>query len=153
MFPRVDAAFETCRNHLDKTGTWQTEIEQIFVGYLLAIIHAEFEMAVVSAVKSRCWVEHDTTLTSYLASAIGRLVKKIAIGDLTGVLGSFGSVCKEDFSGQVINTRNHAAYDNIIVARQSVAHASGTNMTFDELATTYSDALVVLTTFTRSLNL
>lgn len=152
MFPRVATTFITCNDHLDASGARGTEIEQIFVGYLLTIIHSEFEQAIVGAVKARCDVAADERLTAFMQWAADRLVRKIAISDLTGVLSRFHDQCHDNFANLIINTVHHLAYDSIVSNRQLVAHAAGTNMTIAELEVAYGDSLAVLIGFAISLH-
>ena len=151
MFPRIDEALRASREHLDATATRGTEIEPVFVGYALTVIHAEFEQHIVAIVASRCHVEGDARLTAYMANAVQRLVKKIAISDLAGVLGAFHDECKQRFSDDVINTQHHTSYDNIITNRQNLAHRQGTNLTFAELESAYAASLTVLEAFGTAL--
>lgn len=152
MFARVDAALSVCGAHLDATGARGTEIEAILVGYLLTVIHAEFEQHVVQTVVARCRTSHDVRRSSFTEYAARRLVKKFAISDLTGTLNSFDRECKRRFSKEVMDTPHHVAYDNIEANRQLLAHSSGINMTFDELVRHYETSLPVLAAFSRALN-
>lgn len=153
MFPRIDATFRSCRQHLDTTGTRGTEIETIIVGYMLTIIHSEFEQYIVSLVCARCSVPDDPRLSSFAGYAAKRLVKKIALSELTSTLNTFHADCKKQFSDGVLNTQHHLAYDNIETNRQMLAHSSGINMTFAELEAAYNLSLIVLTAFAEALTL
>lgn len=151
MFPRIEAAFDVCRRHLDSSRAWGTEIEAIFVGYLLITIHAQFEMEIANIVKRRCVVNGDPHLTAFSGYAVGRLVRKIALSDLTAILNSFSADCKSQFSDRILNSTHHVAYDNIVTNRQSVAHGVGQQMSMIELERAYPISLDVLKEFEAAL--
>lgn len=151
--PRVDAAMRVCRGHLDSTRSRNTEIDQILVGYVLTIVHAEWEQWLQAAVEARTVVHGDPHLAGFARYSVGRLFRKFKISDLSGLLGAFDDGCKSHFMSQVENTPAHTAYDNIERNRQLVAHQKGTGMTFAELERTYLSALPVLESFEDALNI
>lgn len=151
MFPRVDDAFATSNSILDASEARDTEAEQIFVGYLLAIIHSEFEQALLTSIADRCLVESDPHLTAFARYSIGRVAKKFAISDLAGYLGAFDDKCKRLFHERVLNTEYHSAYDNIETNRQLLSHGKGSNLTWAELEETYPRSLEILVAFNHAL--
>lgn len=153
MFPRVESLVQACTKHLVATNSRGTEIESIFAGHLLVVIHSEFEQHILALVRSRCLVASDPRLSSFIQYATGRIVKTIALSDLTGTLNAFHADCKRNFSDAVLDTEYHIAYDNIETNRQLIAHSSSINMTFDDVVAGYRRSLAVLDAFERALML
>jgi hypothetical protein len=153
MFPRVESLIQACKAHLETTNSRGTEIESIFAGHLLVVIHSEFEQHILGLVRSRCLVASDPRLSSLMQYATGRLVRKITLSDLTSTLNTFHAECKQRFSDEVLDTEYHVSYDNIETNRQLIAHSSGINMTFDDVIAGYRRSLAVLDAFERALKL
>lgn len=150
-FVRVESAFAACRDHLDATDTFNSEVESFLVSYLLIAIRAEFEQHVTSLLRRRTAVDTDDHLTAWGAYSVGRLARKITVGDLSGLLAAFSQTCKDRFSDSVTNTVHHLAYDSIVNNRQLVAHAAGGGMTLGELETAFRDACQILEQFEGAL--
>lgn len=81
---------------------------------------------------------------NFVRAAVSRVVRSIKCHEIAGILGWFGEDCKTGFQKAVNNTPAQAAYDNIIVNRQHVAHAGGTNMTLAEVEKAFADSPEVL---------
>lgn len=151
-FVRVDAALAECHRHLDETGTRNSQIESYLVSYLVTVIHAEFEQGIQLIMKRRTTVQADDHLSAWGEYTVGRLARKVSIGDLAGLLRAFDESCKEHFSSAVVDTQHHVAYDNIETNRQAVAHSVGTSMTLAELEDAYANACHVLDAFEAALS-
>jgi hypothetical protein len=130
---RIADAMDACRNHLDATGARNTEVESFLVGFLLVMICSEYEIAIKAMVSKRAEKCGDGDVHGFVREHIGKIVRGIKVSDLTGVVGSFSSAAKEHFQKAVINQQPHVSYDNIMTNRHSVAHRSGSQVTFSEL--------------------
>lgn len=143
-FQRVEDAIRICRGHLDSTESRNTEIETYLVGYILAVIYAEYEKWLREAIATRAAGVGDAAILAFVRAAAARVLRSIKCHEIAGILGWFGEDCKTTFQKAVNNTPAQAAYDNIIVNRMSVAHASGTNMTLGEVEQAFTDSQEVL---------
>jgi hypothetical protein len=150
VFVRVDSAIERCREHLDATGARNTEVETFLVGYLVTIIHAEFEQHVSELLRERTR-SSDPHLTAWGAYATGRIAKKFSVSDLSGYLRAFDESCRMMFANAIHDTPEHLAYDRIESTRQLVAHARDTSLTFDDVEQSYREACAVLDAFAKAL--
>ena len=142
-FPRIENAIQTCATHLDATGTRNTEIEGVLVGYLLTITYAEYEGAVRKIVAARGDLHNDERLSAFMTYAAERLIRSIAIGEIGGLLKRFDVVCHQAFQSKIANTPSHTAFDNLLSNRQDVAHRLGANITLAEFQRFYQDSLPV----------
>lgn len=152
-FKRIDAAVATCKSHIDATGARGTEIESFLVSYLLVTIAADFEIRLEAIVSKRAERTADPHIQSFVRVAAGRIIRGIKISEITGVLGHFGSDCKESFSKEIADTLPHTCYDNILANRHMVAHQTGPNMTFAELETALPESKKVLDAVASALGL
>ena len=153
-YQRVDQALSACQAHLDSTESRNTEIEAYLVGYLLVTIYSAYEERVRELLLARiARITEDAAVSSFVDSAYARIVRGIRCSDLAGVLGHFGALLKKAFQDNVNNTAAQVAYDNIINNRHSLAHRSGTNMTFAEVQKDYVASQSVLENLGTSLGL
>jgi hypothetical protein len=152
-FGTLDSAIKRCEEHLDKTATRNTEIENYFVQYLLIRICAEYENRVKALFHRRCSRTADAQLKSFAQQTAVYICKRFSIRDITSMLGKFGSDYKHNFHSQVMSGVAHLAWDNIYTNRRAVAHEAGTQMSFGDLKTAYSDSLRVLDALVNALSL
>jgi hypothetical protein len=146
-FVRVESALEASKALLTAADAYNTEAESYLVGYLLIVVHSEFEQWIAGTLRARVAVANDPHLTAWGEHSIARLAKKISVSDLSGVLGKFDEGCKQSFQGAVLNTVHHLAYDNLESNRQLVAHASGTGLTLADVEAAFRSATQVLDRF------
>lgn len=142
-FPRVENALELCANHLDHTGTRNTPVEAVLVGYLLTITYAEYERAVRQLVSERGDLHGDHHLSAFMSWASERLIRSIAIGEIARVLGRFDDACLAAFKFSVHDTPIQVAFDNIVNNRHDVAHRLGARITLAEFETNYRASLPI----------
>ncbi len=153
MFTRSTADLASCAQHLEDTGSVGTPIEKILVGYVLTVIHAEFEQAIRGAVRERCAVEGDPHLTAFTGNAATRVIRSIRISELSGALGLFDASCKESFQAAVNGSQAETYYGNIESNRQLLAHESGSMATMTEVREWFEAAGTVVTVFREVLGL
>ena len=132
-FTQLDNAMDVCKQHLDNTGARGTEIENYLVGYLLVNICSEFEIRLKKLVEIRAARSGDKHLHNFVMYASSRVIRSIKVGEIAGYLGGFGADWKTSFHDSVLDTPSHVGYDNIMTNRISVAHLTGTLMTFADL--------------------
>lgn len=150
---RVDAAFETCEQHLRATNSFGTEVEAILTSYVTALTYAAFEVEVKRIIAQRGAGDgKDSGAKSFSTYAASRLLRSIKVSELAGAAGWFDPVYKRRF-GELLPREAIDAWDTIIANRHGFAHdADGTveavvsNLTFRELQLLYPRALEVLAT-------
>jgi hypothetical protein len=153
QFTDLDFVIKRCEEHLDNTGSRNSEIENYFVQYLLVRICAEYEARVSILVQRRCSRSKDKHLRAFAQKTATYICKRFDIGDISDILARFGSDYKDAFRGQVVNQTPHVAWDNIYTNRHAVAHKLGTPMSLGDLKRDYAESLKVLDALVAALNL
>lgn len=152
-FGSIDYQMLSCKNHLDATNTWATEIELFLVQYLLVRICAELEDRVPVLFERRCSRGTDAQLTQFAIKTVHYVTKRFAIQDLGIVLKRFDDGYHKHFNKAVIANNSHLAWDSIYNNRHAVAHGAGIQMTFNDLSKAYGDCLSVLDALVGALGL
>lgn len=157
-FGSLDYVFQQCEQHLDAANMRNTEIESYFVQYLLVRICAEFEARVTILIHRRCSRTNDTHLMSFAQKTAAYIYKRFDISDIKKILERFGNDYKQAFDSQVMggsptSIAPHVAWNNIYTNRHTVAHMTGTQMSFGDLKNNYRDSLVVLDALVSALDL
>jgi hypothetical protein len=147
---RVEAAFEECERHLDRSNSYGTEVEAIITSYISGVIYSAFEKQARNIVAARGSGDGtDTHLSNFSNVAATRLMRSIRFGDIAGVTGWFHMDCRERFRRSVSSEAQNA-WDTIIINRNNFAHegedagSAVSNLTFHELKRLYPLALQVL---------
>ena len=153
MFDKTRRVLDLCRTHLEDTGTSGTEIESVVVGFALTVVHAEFEMAVKSAIRERCQVSTDPLVRNFTSQAADRLVRSIKVSDLRGILGYFDDTCKTTFNHSIDSTKSESFYTSLESNRQALAHNSTHNATMSDVQQWFPEAQTVLVRFREALGL
>ena len=129
---RTQLSLDNCREHLDKTNSWDTEIESYLTQYVLVIMCSEIQQEIYKVLEYRASKTGDVALKNYAISTCKRVLRSIKKSEVTGFVGYFGETAKE-YLNKNINDKDIAIYDNAVSMRNAVAHQSGTNITFREL--------------------
>jgi len=147
-FSKIESAFNTCKSHLDSLGIADpstAEIEAHIVSALLVLIVSEYEELIEKMFVERAGRSGDMHLAQYVRRTIARKFRSPDLTKITETLGQFGEDYRLHFSDIILNTENHAAWDNIMRGRHAVVHKSGSlNITFRELLSTYPKTKEVL---------
>ena len=154
MFDRLEKEIALYEQHLVNTKTQGSLIEQVFVGYALTLIYAEFERSIKSAINDRCRIESDPPLNNFVESSTERIIRSLKISELSGFLRSFDDKYNDRF--QAAKDKDHqtqVSWDRIIANRHAFAHATPTNMTFTEVQKEFSKAKGVIVAFREALGL
>jgi hypothetical protein len=154
-FGSIDYHMLICKNHLDATNAWATEIELFLVQYLIVRICAELEDRIPILFERRCsrGIETDVQLTQFAIKTIQYVTKRFSIKDLGIVLKRFDDGYHAHFNQQVTGNNSHVAWDSIYNNRHAVAHGAGIQMTFNDLAKAYQDCLPVFDALIQALGL
>jgi hypothetical protein len=152
-FGSIDYRLLSCKNHLDATKSWATEIEMFLVQYLLIYICAELGTRIPQIFERRCARGTDMQLTQFAIKTVQYVTKRFSVDDLGKILKKFDVAYHTHFTGLVISDNSHLAWDSIYSNRQSVAHGQGVQMSFNDLAKAYKDCLPVLDALVTALGL
>jgi hypothetical protein len=141
---RVDLAMDECRSHLDGAKARGTPIEAFLVMHLLVLICSAFEEEIERMVSTRISRSADEAVQSFARSCIAKTFRSLKVTEISGFLGQFGLVCKEEFQRRINGTPAETYFGTIVSNRHQVAHSTGPNVTFDDLTESYEKAHVVL---------
>jgi hypothetical protein len=144
-FPESELTLKACRAHLEKTNTFNTEIESFLVQHLLIVICREYQTNIEVIFEKRARQTEDVEITNFVRSATNQLLRSIKISELKGFIGKFNDQHKERFGKFVeSNGEAKAAYDNIVVNRHAVAHDGRVQLTFTELESSFKKSRGIL---------
>ena len=142
---RVDHAIERCQEHLNNTGAFGTEIENLLTQSLLVLICSEFEQKIERLIQDRCSHIPDEALKEFVGSCVGAVFRSVKSSEISGLLNRFGGEYKERFKDRVdANPRTVTYWNNIVINRHGIAHAEGTNTTFNDAKLFYENGHEVL---------
>lgn len=154
QFGALDYYIKQCEQHLDSTGTRNTEIENYFVQLLLIRICAEYETRIGILIERRCSRMKDARIKDFMKKSAREATKHFRISHISGILDRFGGNYKQEFQNEVSSKPPNVAWDNIYNNRQQVAHTTGIiQMTFTELKTSYTSSLDVFDALVKALEL
>lgn len=155
MFSRLDRLVTTCKQHLIDSNSQGTQIELILVGHILTVIYAEFETVIRSSIKERCVVGTDPQVSSFMQHAVDRIVRSIKVSELSGILGLFSLIYKQDFQRDMKHDNGIAEvyYHNLVSNRQAIAHNAFTNATMRDVEEWLPSGKAVIEAFRRALGL
>jgi hypothetical protein len=153
QFASIDYQIRACKDHLDATQTWTTEVEFILVQYLLIRIVADWELRIPIMFERRCARSADVHLKQFATTSAKYFSKRFAISEMGTNLKRFGADYHQTFHGAVMSTNAHTAWSSIYANRESVAHLGGVQMSFADLMQAYSDALQVFDALVTTLGL
>ena len=152
-FGSIDYRMLSCRNHLDATKAWATEVEFFLVQYLIVRIWAELEDRIPILFERRCSRGADAQLTNFAIKHIKLITRKFSIEDLGNALKRFDAAYHKHFNSTVMTNNSHVAWDSINSNRMAVAHGTGIQMSFNDLMKAYQDCLPVLDALASALGL
>lgn len=152
-FGSIDYRMLSCKNHLDATNSWGTEVEAFLVQYLIVRICAELEARIPLIFERRCGRGTDVQLTQFAVKTVQYVTKRFKVGDLGDLLKRFDHSYHKKFNTAVVSDNSHVAWDSIYNNRHAVAHGAGIQMNFSDLAKAYQDCLPVLDALVTALGL
>ena len=155
MFENIDRELSLCREvaHL-QDDRMAGPLDRILTGYMLTIVHAEFEQAIKNAVKERCLMDVDAYQVAFMETAVERLIRSITISALVGYLGFFDRNCKIRFRGKIpTNCLAEVYYGNLEENRQAMAHQANSEATLRNVEEWLLEARSVVVAFRESLEL
>jgi HEPN superfamily RiboL-PSP-like protein len=151
-FGQLEQEIKQCEQYLDETNSKNTQLENYLVRYLLVRICAEYETRISTLVQRRCSRINDPHVLNFANVSACKATQRFNIGDLTGMLGSFGEDYKQAFQCGVHSQPHHAAWDNIYNNRHTVAHGNGNvMMTFKDLKKDYATSMIVIDKLVQAL--
>ena len=146
LIERIDRLMEVCARHLEATGSYGTEIENMLTSALVVRVYAEFEQQIDAIIAEK-------------RASIGDLAARAAFGDLTRVRGIRFRNLSELFAGlgeqyragwaarQAGNPQAVTAYGLLLEQRHRTAHLEGTAATFQNVRDWYAAGHIVLDFF------
>ena len=148
-FDRIDRALERCEEHCKSAEPMNVEVKSLLTGSILILIYSEFERKIRSLILDRCSSVSDESIRKYIEKSTRKSIK---IGDLSGLLGKFGDLHKQEFQRRLNeNDRVKTMYDSILANRHLVAHGEGSKATMREVKQYYEEGHAVLDYFRDAL--
>jgi hypothetical protein len=149
---RVRVAVETCRVHLDRTNSRNTEIEAYLTAFLLVYTYANLEEAARDLASARARRISDPPARAFATSAWPAVWRGLKVSELGEFLQRLGPSRREGFLAKAMAEGNHVAYGNVLANRHLTAHNLGGNMSFSELETTYAQCFRLIDAFAEGLD-
>ena len=139
----VKRIVELC-DELDDGDPDQRDVKKYLTQFLLIKTCGAYEDEIGRIVYGRMRRSCDKEAASLISSSI-LAYKHLSLDSLKGnVVGRFGKEHKKEFAKRIEGSGAECAYNNIVNARNAVAHGRDTTMTYDELKKTSDDADCVL---------
>lgn len=131
---RTQLSVDSCRQHLDTTETWGSEIESFLTQHILVIMCAEIQQEFYSVLELRANESStsDSELTNFVLTTGKKVLRSIGKGEVAGFVGYFGDDAKRYLNDNV-DEREVTLYNNAVSNRHDVAHSSGSNITLREI--------------------
>jgi len=137
-FARIDRAIAVCQAHLDAVSNAdpdKPELENYLVSGLLILMVSQYEGLIRRLFGDRAALCGDADVCQYVRGLLDREFRSPNLNKITEHLAKLGDSYRQAFSGQVLNTDEHLAWDNVITARHTVVHVTGiASITFSELS-------------------
>lgn len=129
---RSQLAFDNCKEHLDESGAWGTEIESYLTQHVLVIMCADIQQEIYGVLERRAEIAGDKSLKNYAIATCKRVLRSIGKTEVAGFVGYFSAEAKE-YLNDKFNDEEVTIYNNAVSGRHDVAHKTGANITFREL--------------------
>lgn len=127
-------------------------VESHLAEHALITICAAFENEIHDALTKRCAFTGDQARDQFVSGAIQRVVRSIAVSELTGILGGFGEDYKTSYSSWMDdNPQAATAYSNIVTNRNAVAHGGQRQASWRDVYGWWDEALHVVNEFRSTL--
>lgn len=149
---RTQLAFNNCKDHLNVSSAWGSEIEAYLTQHVLVILCADVQQEIYKVVENRADMADDVALKLYAVATCKRVLRSIGKGEVAGFVGYFGSDAK-DYLNHNIDDEDVTIYNNAVSSRHDVTHSSGTNVTFRELEEAISAARKIITVVSNAISL
>ncbi|MBV7545120.1 hypothetical protein KW849_02190 [Pseudomonas sp. PDM26] len=152
MLLRTRSAIDECREHLQDSNAWNTQVESYLTQYILVILCADVQQSINSLIEERISMSAatDEGLRNFAVSTGKKCLRSVGKSEVSGFLGLFGNAVKEYFNSRV-DDRVVTLYNNAVSNRHDVAHNTGSTVTFRELNDIYDAAIVFLGAVSDSL--
>ena len=144
---------DLCKMQLDKTNSWNSDLETHLTKYIIIHICSECELEIKSMLRDRAVKCQDPALSSYLEARTD--IRSLRISDLKGnILDKFGEGYSKIFSEKLneLDERVQSDYSSIVTTRGDAAHGGKINMSFNEVASAYKNVKKLLDLLSNVIN-
>lgn len=149
---RTQLAFDNCKQHLDKTSAWDSEIESYLTQHVLVIMCADVQQEIYKVVEKRVEKADDAALKRFTIATCKRVLRSIGKSEVAGFVGHFGEDAKAHLNQQM-DEAAVTIYNNAVLNRHDVAHSNGSNITFRELEGAISAARTLISVVSDAISL
>lgn len=119
-------------------------LESVVVNYLLTVVYSDLEQAIRGEMVDHSAAGPGSRANSFIAAAIGRVLRSIKCSEIAGVLGMFDEGCKKHFQELINDTPSQVAYDRLVIGRHQQAHSLGSDMTLNDFKADLEHCQVVI---------
>ena len=150
LIERIDRLMEVCARHLEATGSYGTEIENLLTSALVVRVYAEFEQQIDAII-----AEKRASIGDLAARAVFRdlaRVQGIRFRNLSALFARLGEQYRASWAvRQSQNPQAVTAYGLLLEQRHRTAHLEGTAATFQNVRAWYAAGHIVLDFFRETL--
>ena len=140
----IDAAIATCREHLDASGAWGSEIELFLTRYVLIRIRANFEQQIQSLLSQPLQVVTDGYVRALAVEGMARISQGSKTSDISNMLKRIDPTLRDRFRIAIGNTPSEQSFNQLVASRNAVAHGLGADLTFRDMVDHYERAHIIL---------
>lgn len=156
-YKRIEESLATFKDFFSVPGasfSISPELEYLIVSGMVLVIISEYESMIEDLFITRASLSIDPETENYITSAFSRKFRSPSITKITEHLGKFSAKYRKNFSDNVLDSENSAAWDNIMKARHEIVHGQGSiNLTFKELIDSYPKTKSILACLVGALEL
>lgn len=149
---RTQLAFDNCKNHLDESNAWNTEIESYLTQHVLVIMCADVQQEIYKVVEKRVDLADDSAIKNFAVASCKRVLRSVGKSEIAGFVGHFGADAKSYLNNQV-EDEIVTNYNNAVTNRHDIAHSSGSNITFRELETAIEAARALIQAVSEAISI
>lgn len=128
---KTQLAFDSCKQHLETSKTWGSEIESYLTQHILVIMCADVQQEIYRVVENRVDAVKDIPIKNFVVASCKRILRSVGKTEIAGFIGNFGNDAKSHLNQ--IEEKTVTIYNNAVSNRHDVAHSTGSNITFREL--------------------
>jgi hypothetical protein len=130
---KTQLAIDSCRQHLESSQAWGTDIESYLSQHILVVLCADIQQVLYTVLEERADAAKDIELKHFAVTTGKRVLRSVGKGEIANFVGFFGEEAKA-YLNTNIDDREVTLYNNAVSSRHDIAHKTGSNITFRELS-------------------
>lgn len=118
-------------------------LQNCLAQYLAVTFYAEMEEQVAEIISNRLREFTSSPIGQFLTSNMEKIIRRTTKSDIAALLANFGPEFKASFN-ELVSETDVSFYSNVIMARHSVGHRQGSNITLADIERGLSAAQKIL---------